>query len=255
MTAAYKDTDRCTDIILDFIAQFESAGNYNAVIGNARARDDLGARTIDQIYGLMDQLRAAGRPSSAVGRYQIIKQTMRTLQARLELAGSERFTPELQDRLAVELLVGRGYQRWWTDEMSDERFAHAISLEWASLPDPDNGGKSHYDGVGPNHAGTTLDKVLTMLQSARAARTQQAAAPAGPTLAVAAPGLAGHLPEGTSEKSPRDWLKDIQTILRNAGFYTVDERTGQALEIDGLFGPGSKEALNDLLEAACQNRL
>jgi len=42
MTIAYRDTDKCTDTILDFIAQLESAGNYNAVIGNARAIDDLG---------------------------------------------------------------------------------------------------------------------------------------------------------------------------------------------------------------------
>jgi muramidase (phage lysozyme) len=254
MTVAYKDTDRCTDIILDFIAQFESAGNYNAVIGNAHARDDLGARTIDQIYALMDQLREAGRPSTAVGRYQIIKQTLRTLQVRLNIAGSDRFTPELQDRLAVELLVDRGYQKWWTGAMTDERFAHAISLEWASLPDPDDGGKSHYDGVGPNHAGTSLHDVFKMLERARMARTQQAAAPAAPTLAAAAPSGVGHLPEGVAEKSPREWIKDIQTILRNAGFYTVDAR-GQPLQIDGDFGSGSKEALNDLLGAAFQNRI
>ena len=57
------------------------------MIGNAHARDDLSARTIDQIYALMDQLREAGRPATAVGRYQIIKQTLRTLQAS-RLSGS-----------------------------------------------------------------------------------------------------------------------------------------------------------------------
>ena len=53
MTVSFKDSDRCTDMILDFIARFELAGNYNAVIGNANSQNDLGALAIDQIYELM----------------------------------------------------------------------------------------------------------------------------------------------------------------------------------------------------------
>jgi len=44
-------------------------------------------------------------------------------------------------------------------------------------------------------------------------------------------------------KSPRDWIKDIQKTLQNAGFYNGD--------IDGLFGEQSQAALDDLLDAAC----
>ena len=167
MTVSYKDSDKCTDIILDFIAggvpgnpSGESLGNYNAVIGNARSQDDLSARTIDQIYALMGQLRAAGKPSTAIGRYQIIRATLQTLQNRLNIPGSVKFTPQLQDRLGLALMVGRGYQKWWTGAITDKQFAHNISLEWASLPDPEKGGKSHYDGVGPNHASTTLKRSL-----------------------------------------------------------------------------------------------
>jgi muramidase (phage lysozyme) len=250
MTIAYKDTDKCTDTILDFIAQLESRGNYNAVIGNAQATNDLGSRTIDQIYGMMGQLLNSGQPSTAVGRYQIIKMTMETLQPRLNLAGSDKFTPEVQDHLALQLLIGRGYQRWWIGQLSDQQFAHALSLEWASLPDPDNGGKSHYDGVGPNHALTTVDKVCEMLGRARAAKNPNTAAPTSP--ATAADGQPG---PSAMEKSPLEWIKDIQTVLRDAGFYTVNKATGQSLEIDGKFGTGSKEALNGLLEAAHQSRI
>jgi len=237
-------------MILDFIAggvpgnqSGESVGNYNAVIGNARSQDDLGARTIDLIYALMGQLRAAGKPSTAVGRYQIIRNTLQALQGRLNVAGSDRFTPQLQDRLGLALLVGRGYQKWWTGAITDEQFAHNISLEWASLPDPENGGKSHYDGVGPNHASTSVDVVLAMLARARTAKPEQAAALEGPTTAAATPGEVGHLPESMAEKSPRDWIKEIQKTLQNAGFYNGD--------IDGLFGKQSQAALDDLLDAAC----
>lgn len=184
--SSYAGSDGCTDIILDFIAgdvpgnpSGESCGNYNAVIGNAHATADLGALTLDDIYRLMANLLAAGKPSSAVGRYQIIRKTLKALQAGKKLPGTARFTPKLQDSLAVSLMVGRGYMQWWDGKLRDEDFAHGLSCEWASLPDPRMDGRSHYDGIGPNHAGTTLAAVYDMLKRARAAqKTPAIAAPA-----------------------------------------------------------------------------
>lgn len=46
--------------------------------------------------------------SSAVGRYQIVQKTLRGLRSDLGISGSEYFTPEMQDRLAQELLRQRG---------------------------------------------------------------------------------------------------------------------------------------------------
>lgn len=170
--------DGCTDAVLDFIAggvpgnrNGESCGNYNAVIGAPRSRDDLSARTVNGIYALQDYLLSIGRPSTAVGRYQIIRSTLETLQDALDLSGNELFTPALQDRLAVALLVDCGYRQWWRGTIDDAEFAHRLSLEWASLPDPKNGGRSHYDGdAAGNHAGTTLAAVYAMLRAARAAK-------------------------------------------------------------------------------------
>lgn len=162
-------TDLCTDIILDLIAEHESGGNYNAVIGNARSTDDLARYSLQGIDGLQRHLLNIGQPSSAIGRYQIIHGTLKTLKATLGLSDGALFTNELQDRLAVQLMVGRGYQKWWRGSMGNEAFAHGLSCEWASLPDPQLGGKSHYDGVGPNHAGTTLAHVYAALTRARAA--------------------------------------------------------------------------------------
>ncbi len=170
--------DNCTDTILDFISSGESGGNYNAVIGDAHAAADLGAMTLSQIYGLMDTFKAANKPSTATGRYQIIRATLQGLQASLKLGMDEMFTPALQDKLAVALMVEQGYSKWWTGALTDEDFAHGISLVWASLPDPQNGGKSHYDGIGSNHASTTLPAVYAVLQKARAAKGAVAPPPA-----------------------------------------------------------------------------
>lgn len=166
MSALYYESDPCTDTILDFIAQYESHGDYNIVIGEQIGTRDLSKYTLSQIYQLQAQL-ARTRPSSAVGRYQIIHPTLTTLAAQARAPLSSHFTPAFQDNLGWLLLCQYDYRRWYKKEVDDERFAHNLSLEWASLPDPFLGGKSHYDGVGPNHAGTSLKVVYSMLEKAR----------------------------------------------------------------------------------------
>lgn len=176
-----KGTDDCTDIILDFIAggvpgnpDGESRGNYNAVIGEPDSTDDLSQYTIDYIRTtLMDQLlaRHPRLNSTATGRYQVIRRTLQAIQHSLGLDDHTTFfTHEVQDKIALQLLIGRGYQSWWRGHMTDAEFAHGLSCEWASLPDPKRDGASHYDGVGMNHAGTTLAHVYAMLAAARAAK-------------------------------------------------------------------------------------
>lgn len=187
--STFKGSDGCTDIILDFIAGGvpgnqigESGGNYDAVIGEPHAHDDLARKPLSEIYRMMAHLLVLGRPSTAVGRYQIIRRTLRPLQAALRLPDGELFTPALQDRLAVRLLVGRGYRTWWRGGMTNEEFAHGLSCEWASLPDPERDGRSHYDGVGANHASTTLAHVYSALERARVAQPK-----AAPRLSLMAP--------------------------------------------------------------------
>lgn len=167
--STYKGIDDATDLLLDFISEGESGGNYNAVIGNAKATDDLSLKNLLGIEDLMTTLQVRGEPSTAVGRYQIIRGTLTTLcgELNLKLPNTTMFTETLQDRLAVQLLIGRGYVSWWRGAISDATFAHGLSCEWASLPDPRNDGKSHYDGIGANHASATLDAVYNTLRAAR----------------------------------------------------------------------------------------
>lgn len=77
--------------------------------------------------------------SAAVGRYQIVRITLRALKKRLGIADTARFTPELQDRLAIELLKGCGFETWNAGHISDREFALELSKKWASLPNPDTG--------------------------------------------------------------------------------------------------------------------
>lgn len=160
--------DPCAKSLLDFISIEESGGNYNAFIGHADATGTFDAMTIAQVYDFQRQLIEDGEPSSAVGRYQFLQRTLNGLVQQMGLSPLQAFTPSLQDDLGLELLYNRQYRAWIAGAISDEQFAHNLSCEWASLPDPYNGGKSHYDGVGPNHAGQTLEAVYSALAQARA---------------------------------------------------------------------------------------
>lgn len=180
--SSYAKTDKCTDIILDFIAGGlwgdrlgnpvgESDGNYNAYFGHVTGPYNFATYTFDRIYAFQAQMLKNDPRSTAIGRYQFLRRTLKVLQAKAGLRGQDLFTPEVQDNFGWRLLVGRGYQAWWRGALPDHEFAHNLSLEWASLPDPQNGGRSAYDGdVAGNHASTTLESVYRMLRKARAAQ-------------------------------------------------------------------------------------
>lgn len=171
--STYKGVDDCTDTILDFIRggtpdhpSGEAGGNYNAYFGHVRSTVMLTEKTLDQIYQFQGEMLLNDPRSTAVGGYQFLRRTLRGLQQRKGLPGSALFSARLQDELAVVLLVGRGYSAWWRGVLSAEDFAHGMALEWASLPDPFNGGRSAYDGDGVNSTDTTLAKVYAMLSRA-----------------------------------------------------------------------------------------
>lgn len=150
--------------LLDFIASLESNSNYNAVFGNANSTQELSDYTLTEVH---DAQLAHGKltGSSAFGRYQIIRKTLLGLRTRLGLLRSEKFTHELQDRLAQSLLIARGLRRWQRGEISDDAFMDALSKEWASLPY--RNGRSYYDGDGLNHALATRSEFRHVLETLR----------------------------------------------------------------------------------------
>lgn len=191
--AVLKDDPKAARI-LDFVAGPESGGNYNAYYGNGNSTRDLSQMTLDQVASWSGN---RGTKSSATGRYQFMKATLigetrkgkfyPGLKQEMGLSGSERFTPELQDRMAMHLLNRRGYSKWARGEISATQFANNLALEWASLPNitAQNGrpaGVSAYAGDGLNKSLVRPSAVLAALGSPSAPTSQVAQAPAKPTL-------------------------------------------------------------------------
>lgn len=167
-------------ILLDFIAGFESDGGYEVVFGHhERALDrPITVLSLDGL-GALQRTWARKWGSSASGRYQIMADTLVGLRVSLKLKGSEIFTPDLQDRLAYQLLVQRGYARFKAGTLSLEGFALNLAKEWASLPvlaacqgahRRVAAGETYYAGDRLNRALIDPARVRAVLQRATAAR-------------------------------------------------------------------------------------
>lgn len=141
--------DPRTDRLLNLIGQGEAGNNYNAVFGNAASKVDLSKMTLEEIMEQQRKAVAAGSPSSAIGKYQVLRKTLVGAAQEMGLTGKEKFTPKLQDAIAVHLLERRGYSLWREGKLSTSQFARRLSQEWAALPNPETG-ESYYAGDGLN---------------------------------------------------------------------------------------------------------
>lgn len=104
---------------------------------------DLVSMTLDQI----DQLQTAmlrhpanDMNSSAIGRNQIVRTTLREIRETLGLTGSELYDEAMQDRLGCFLLGKRGIDLWLEGSITENALINALAKEWASLPTERNVG-------------------------------------------------------------------------------------------------------------------
>jgi conjugal transfer mating pair stabilization protein TraG len=152
--------------LLNTIAEGESKGNYNAYFGNAA---NTTVRFTDMSVSEVLQWQAAyvhgGSPSSAVGRYQIVRPTLAGLVERLHIDQSARFDAALQDRLAIVLLERRGSIDYVDNKLTRAQFAANLAQEWAALPKiagpkPE---ESFYAGDGLNQSRISIAAVYSAL--------------------------------------------------------------------------------------------
>jgi muramidase (phage lysozyme) len=154
--------------LLSVIAEGESSGNYNAHYGNS-ANDTL--RFTDMPVGAVldwqEKTVSEGSPSSAVGRYQIVRPTLVKLVQQLNIEPSAPFDETLQDRLAIALLEKRGSQAYVNRTLSREQFAANLAQEWAALPrvTGPNPQDSYYAGDGLNASRVSTKAVFEALDA------------------------------------------------------------------------------------------
>lgn len=164
--------------LLNLIGRGEGgSGGYGAVFGSRTPRSDLTTMTLSQIQELQENMLSEGLESTAVGRYQFIRQTLDEAITGLGLdPNTTQFTPAIQDRLAIWLLENRRGMRDFLRNPNAtgarERMVDQLSREWAAVPRPSTG-RSRYEGIGSNRATISradLDRVLDDLVSRYGAR-------------------------------------------------------------------------------------
>jgi hypothetical protein len=156
------------DPMLDLISRAEGTAfkdGYNVTLGYGVFTDgptNLTEMTLDEIDALQTRmLRHPGNTfnSSAVGRYQIVQKTLRWLRGQMKLSGGERYSPELQDRLAKYLLKHRGrspaaLRSEWQGLVTRSDGAILAAFDGAPLPARDDGRT-----MSPTRAGTLRRRV------------------------------------------------------------------------------------------------
>jgi len=141
------------DQLLSLIARAEAgSAGYDAVQYGARGRPSK--RPTDMTLGEIYAWIAAtpGQPH-AIGRYQFIPPTLRRVAQARGFGPETRFTPGVQDALALVLLEDAGLSRFREGNMSRLRFMHNLARIWAGLPLPN--GRSYYEGHAGNSASMT----------------------------------------------------------------------------------------------------
>lgn len=99
---------------------------------------DLVSMTLDQVDKL--QSRMLKDPdnrklnSSAIGRYQIVRTTLRSIRKTLSLSASALFDKDMQDRCGCYLLGLRGIDKYLAGRLSEDTLINNLAQEWASLP-------------------------------------------------------------------------------------------------------------------------
>lgn len=182
--------------LLDFIALHESEGAvkkqavpsaYDVVWGGIQPADRpqamLGKRltelTVREALDWAESIDPKYQ-SEAMGRYQIVEDTLRGLCAKHRIPSGALFDAALQDQLATHLLVGRGLGAYLRDEISTQVFGDRIAREWASMPvlGPQQGhtrfvqrGQSYYSGDGLNTASALADMFEQAVESVRTGET------------------------------------------------------------------------------------
>lgn len=161
--------------LLDFIARYESRGNYNIVWGGIKKQHrppkPLTTLTVGEVLAWQDSIDPFYM-SEALGRYQIMEDTLRGMYRSAGVSLDDLFNENTQDRLGLHLLRRRGLDDYLEGKISTEKFAQAISKEWASMPciikdkkgRPANG-QSYYAGDGLNSAHVSRKDFLEAVES------------------------------------------------------------------------------------------
>ena len=249
-------------------------GGYNSynrgVAGDSGGREiDFSQMTVGEIMRRQDLPRNDPQRLFAVGKFQIIPDTMEETVRALGIDRNARFTPQLQERMFHDYLVDekrpavRAYITAPDGQGTpalQQRAQLALAQEFASVADPRTG-RSYYDGDSGGNASSitprqSADALAAMRADYRAAiargaspddawrqigGTAAASGPSVPGTGAPAPATGGAMTDGVLRQGEQGLeVRSLQHRLNQLG--VLDTR-GQTLVVDGDFGDRTREAV------------
>ena len=149
--------------VLTFIRSLEAPGGYDDVERRIKSPPPKrpSAMTLGEVLKWQKQVRGTGAPSTAMGGYQIVHDTLADLIRIHKLDKNALFDVKMQDRLAKLLMAECGNIK--SENLN--RYANCLARIWAALPltSGPNKGLSAYHGIAGNRALTTPQTVLALL--------------------------------------------------------------------------------------------
>lgn len=149
---------------LELIGEIEGPDGYDDITLSASIQPPkpITQMTIGEVLAFQDRIVAAGSNSSAIGRYQFIRKTLKAMVKDLGIDQDVLFDRRTQDYLARRKLHRCGF---YERNLSDTRVANCLARTWAALPvvSGPRRGRSHYDGQSGNSAKTTVSEVMKVV--------------------------------------------------------------------------------------------
>lgn len=130
------EKDPFANILKDTFSNSESGNNYNRLVNDGAGRYStapLTNMTIGQVLDFQSGMKAAGYPSSAAGKFQIIKGTLQSLVDEGVVSLKDKYSPENQEKLAEALLERRGLSKFQAGQMSHAEFMKNLGNEWEAI--------------------------------------------------------------------------------------------------------------------------
>lgn len=157
--------------LLKLIREAESSNNYNAYYGNANnIKIKFTEMPIAEVLDWQNKYVKNGSPSSAVGSYQFLGKTLKSLvENDPSLSMQSKLNEATQDKLAITLLEIRGVKEYEQGKISATELAANLAKEWASLPRMTGGNPdaSYYAGDGLNASSVKRSEILEAIKSSR----------------------------------------------------------------------------------------
>ena len=158
-----------TAALLDFIGSIEAPRGYDDYYRGVSSPPPrpLTTMTVREVLAWQDRVDRYSK-SEAAGRFQIIEDTLRGMVRKHGIDTSQLFDVAMQNRLAMILLDGRG---WNPNSKAYVKMANSLAEEWAALPlvsGPNKGlSAHHHDKRAKNRALVSPEAFLDVLKNGR----------------------------------------------------------------------------------------